>query len=68
MLDAPIANKIQTMNQRVRWRRHPLMIERGIAQTALVLEDGQAGSPELSPPRLDCCLAICFGIMAWSRP
>jgi hypothetical protein len=47
MLDAPIANKIQTMNQRVRWR-HPLIIERGIDQTALVLEEGQAESPEFS--------------------
>lgn len=45
--DPPIAVKIQKMKQRVRWQ-HPLIVERKIDQTELVLEDGEADNPEFS--------------------
>ncbi|MCC5640091.1 metallophosphoesterase [Nostoc sp. CHAB 5844] len=45
--DPAIAKKIQKMNQRVRWQ-DPLIKKRGIDQTSLLLEDGQADNPEFS--------------------
>jgi Calcineurin-like phosphoesterase len=45
--DPAIAKKIQKMNQRVRWQ-DPLIKKRGIDQTQLVLEDGQADDVEFS--------------------
>lgn len=45
--DPPIAVKIQKMKQRVRWQ-HSLITQRGIDQTELVLDDGQADQPEFS--------------------
>jgi Calcineurin-like phosphoesterase len=42
-----IANKIRKMNQRVRWQ-DPAIIERGIDQTRLVLEDGREDATEFS--------------------
>ena len=45
--DPAIANKIRKMNQRVRWQ-DPLILERNIDQTRLVLEDGQTDNSEFS--------------------
>ena len=45
--DPPISVKIRKMNQRVRWRE-PVIVERGIDQTRMVLEDGATDSPEFS--------------------
>lgn len=45
--DPAIANKIRKMNQRVRWQ-DPLIVERNIDQTRLVLEDGQTDNSEFS--------------------
>lgn len=45
--DPPIAVKIQKMQQRVRWQ-HEAILERGIDQTALALDDGQTDDPEFS--------------------
>lgn len=45
--DPPIALKIQKMKQRVRWQ-HPLILERKIDQTELVLDDKEADNPEFS--------------------
>ncbi|UBF23758.1 metallophosphoesterase [Kovacikia minuta CCNUW1] len=45
--DPSIASKITKMKQRVLWR-DPLMQQRDIDQTRLVLDDGQADSPEFS--------------------
>ncbi|MEH1858651.1 MAG: metallophosphoesterase [Nostoc sp.] len=45
--DPTIANKIRKMNQRVRWQ-DPLIMERNIDQTRLVLEDGQIDNSEFS--------------------
>lgn len=45
--DPPIAVKIQKMKQRVRWQ-NSLIVERGIDQTELVLDDGQGDDPEFS--------------------
>jgi 3',5'-cyclic AMP phosphodiesterase CpdA len=45
--DPAIANKIRKMNQRVRWQ-DPLILERKIDQTRLVLEDEQANNSEFS--------------------
>lgn len=45
--DPAIAKKIRKMNQRVRWQ-DPLILERGIDQTRLVLEDGHADDSEFS--------------------
>ncbi|MEH1983457.1 MAG: metallophosphoesterase [Nostoc sp.] len=45
--DPAIANKIRKMNQRVRWQ-DPLIVERNIDQTRLVLEDDQTDNSEFS--------------------
>jgi hypothetical protein len=45
--DPAIAKKIRKMNQRVRWQ-DPLIVERNIDQTRLVLDDGQANDSEFS--------------------
>lgn len=45
--DPPITVKISKMKQRVRWQ-DPLIVERGIDQTRMVLEDSWADSPEFS--------------------
>ncbi|MEH2064718.1 MAG: metallophosphoesterase [Nostoc sp.] len=45
--DPAIANKIRQMNQRVRWQ-DPLIAERNIDQTQLVLEDGHTDNSEFS--------------------
>ena len=45
--DPSIAVKISKMKQRVRWQ-DPLIAERGIDQTRMVLSDGSADSPEFS--------------------
>ncbi|MEH1948145.1 MAG: metallophosphoesterase [Nostoc sp.] len=45
--DPTIAKKIRKMNQRVRWQ-DPLIVERDIDQTRLVLEDGQTDNSEFS--------------------
>ncbi|MEH2129031.1 metallophosphoesterase family protein [Nostoc sp.] len=45
--DPEIAKKIRKMNQRVRWQ-DPLIVERDIDQTRLVLEDGQTDNSEFS--------------------
>lgn len=45
--DPPIAVKIRKMKERVRWQDTSL-IERGIDQTELALEDGRTDSPEFS--------------------
>ncbi|MFW5665739.1 MAG: metallophosphoesterase family protein, partial [Coleofasciculus sp.] len=45
--DPPIAEKIQQMKQRVRWQ-DPLIVERDIDQTRLVLDDDQPDHPEFS--------------------
>jgi Calcineurin-like phosphoesterase len=45
--DPAIADKIRKMEQRVRWQE-PLLQARGIDQTRLSLEDGQADNPEFS--------------------
>lgn len=47
VIDPPIAAKILKMGQRVRWR-DPAILERGIDQTCLVLDDGQGDTPEFS--------------------
>ncbi len=45
--EAPIAVKIAKMHERVRWQ-NPLIQERGIDQTRLVIDDGIADNPEFS--------------------
>lgn len=45
--DPAIADKIRKMNQRVRWQ-DPVILERGIDQTQLVLDDGNSDDPEFS--------------------
>jgi hypothetical protein len=45
--DPAIAKKIRKMQQRVKWQ-DPLIVERRIDQTKLVLEDGHADNPEFS--------------------
>ncbi len=45
--DPAIAKKISKMQQRVRWQ-DPLIVERGIDQTQLVLEDDQTENDEFS--------------------
>ncbi|WP_026732893.1 metallophosphoesterase family protein [Fischerella sp. PCC 9605] len=42
-----IADKIRKMKQRVRWQ-DPLVVQRGIDQTRLVLDDGRTDEPEFS--------------------
>lgn len=45
--DPPIWMKIQKMKQRVRWQE-PIIVQRGIDQTRLVIDDGQQDQPEFS--------------------
>ena len=45
--DPPIAMKIRKMGQRVRWHE-PAIVQRGIDQTRLVLDDGREDNPEFS--------------------
>jgi hypothetical protein len=45
--DPAIATKIRKMHDRVRWR-HPLIMERQIDQTRLVIDDGRAEDREFS--------------------
>lgn len=45
--DPPISVKIRKMKQRVRWH-NPLMIERGIDQTRMVIDSSASESPEFS--------------------
>ncbi|MBD0312381.1 MAG: metallophosphoesterase, partial [Microcoleus sp. T3-bin5] len=45
--DPAIADKIRKMNQRVRWQ-DPAIVERGIDQTRMVLDDNRSGDREFS--------------------
>ncbi|MBE9036757.1 metallophosphoesterase [aff. Roholtiella sp. LEGE 12411] len=45
--DPPIPVKIQTMKERVRWM-HPSIVQRGIDQTCMVVDDRKEDSPEFS--------------------
>ncbi|NEQ54973.1 MAG: metallophosphoesterase, partial [Leptolyngbya sp. SIO3F4] len=45
--DTPIATKIRKMQGRVRWQ-HPLIVERNIDQTQLIIDDGHASDTEFS--------------------
>ncbi|WP_110988254.1 metallophosphoesterase family protein [Acaryochloris thomasi] len=45
--DPSIAEKIQKMQNRVRWQ-HPLCLKHNIDQTRLVIDDGRADDPEFS--------------------
>ncbi|MBD2778277.1 metallophosphoesterase family protein [Iningainema tapete] len=45
--DPPIPVKIQKMKERVRWR-HTSIIQRGIDQTSMILDDGNDHNPEFS--------------------
>ena len=45
--DPPIGMKIQKMKQRVRWQ-DPIIVDRRIDQTQLVIDDGQEDRPEFS--------------------
>jgi hypothetical protein len=45
--DPPIDVKIRKMKQRVRWLE-PSLVERGIDQTRMVLDDGLEDNPEFS--------------------
>jgi hypothetical protein len=45
--DPPISVKIRKMNERVRWLA-PSLVERGIDQTRMVLDDGASDTPEFS--------------------
>ncbi len=47
VIDPTIATKILKMEQRVRWQ-DPVILERGIDQTCLMLDDGQEDNPEFS--------------------
>ncbi|XGV97128.1 MAG: metallophosphoesterase [Leptolyngbya sp. BL-A-14] len=47
VIDPPTATKIRKMEQRVRWH-DPVIRERGIDQTRLVLDDGRQDNPEFS--------------------
>ena len=47
VIDPPIATKIRKMEQRVRWRE-PAIVQRGIDQTRLALDDGWDDSEEFS--------------------
>lgn len=47
MSDPPIPVKVRKMKERVRWQ-HPSLVERGIDQTGLVLDDGREDNPEFS--------------------
>ena len=45
--EPPIAVKIQKMKQRVRWQ-HSSILQQGIDQTCIVIDDGNSDSPEFS--------------------
>lgn len=45
--EAAIAEKIRKMKQRVKWQ-DPIIVERGIDQTRLTIDDGTADNPEFS--------------------
>ena len=45
--EPPISVKIQKMKQRVRWQ-HPSILQQGIDQTCMVIDDGRAESPDFS--------------------
>src|SRR4028119_929217 len=45
--DPPIEVKIRKMKERVRWQE-PSLVERGIDQTRMVLDDSVSDSPEFS--------------------
>jgi 3',5'-cyclic AMP phosphodiesterase CpdA len=45
--DPPISVKVRKMKERVRWQ-HPTLVERGIDQTCMVLDDGLEDNPEFS--------------------
>lgn len=45
--DPAIADKIRKMKQRVQWQ-DPAIVQRGIDQTRLVLDDGESDNPEFS--------------------
>ncbi len=45
--EPPIPVKIQKMKQRVRWQ-HSSILQQGIDQTSMVIDDGRAESPEFS--------------------
>lgn len=45
--DPPIAIKIRKMKERVRWQ-DPQIVERGIDQTSMVVDDGREDTPEFS--------------------
>lgn len=47
VIDPPIATKIEKMSQRVRWNDQFIQ-QRGIDQTAVVLDDGQDDRPDFS--------------------
>jgi hypothetical protein len=46
-IDPPIATKMARMKQRVRWQ-DPVLVQRGIDQTSLVLDDERDDNPEFS--------------------
>ncbi len=45
--EAAIAEKIRRMKQRVKWQ-DPVIVERGIDQTRLIIDDGASDNPEFS--------------------
>ena len=45
--EPPISIKIQKMKQRVRWQ-HPSILQQGIDQTCMVIDDGNSENPEFS--------------------
>lgn len=45
--EPPISVKIQKMKQRVRWQ-HPSILQQGIDQTCMVIDDGNSENPEFS--------------------
>ena len=45
--EPPISIKIQKMKQRVRWQ-HPSILQQGIDQTCMVIDDGNSESPDFS--------------------
>ncbi len=47
IIDPPIPVKIQKMKERVQWQ-HPSIVQRGIDQTSMVLDDGNSDNPEFS--------------------
>ncbi|ARV61279.1 metallophosphoesterase [Nostocales cyanobacterium HT-58-2] len=47
IFDPSIPVKIQKMKERVRWQ-HPSLVQRGIDQTSMVMDDGHSDNPEFS--------------------